>query len=366
MNKFYKKTMAKITRNNYEVYFIDYLEGNLTSSQRNEFIAFLESNPDIKEELRSWEKVKINPDTNIQFSEKNTLKKTHAIFSEEFHFEELCIAKGEGDLTESEASCFDQYIREEPKKAEIYNLYSKTKLKPDNSIVFPEKEKLKTQKSKLIKLNYQTILAFAASIALIIGLFFNYSTNNLIDKHKYTNLENFNKDLTIFASIKKAENNNSYTAEYKKNNKNKKNSISINDYLLPIAKVEENKLITSNNNSISKIKPTYFSELKTASENKHTTNLAAKIDQNILFADRITKSKEGTTQKGIKINSISRSKTQEQPNRFLLDIAALGFKSISKLTGKEIDLKRSYNDNGELKRLAFKTESFSISTKIKE
>src|SRR6056297_2487994 len=114
--------MTKITRHNYEAYFIDYMEGTLSPSQKDKFIAFLESNPDLKEELQSWEEVKINPDKTIQFSEKNTLKKAHSIFPEEPPFEELCIAKAEGDLTENEASFFDQQIKEEPEKTKLYNL----------------------------------------------------------------------------------------------------------------------------------------------------------------------------------------------------------------------------------------------------
>jgi len=358
--------MAIITRHNYEAFFIDYIEGNLNFSRKKEFYSFLESNPDIKEELQSWEEVKINPEKNIEFPEKNTLKKTHSVFPKESPFEELCIAKTEGDLTIKEASLFDQYIKEEPEKAKLYNLYKKTKLTPDKSIVFPEKEKLKVQKSKLVKLanvNYQYILAFAASIALIIGLIFNFSTNSSTNKHRYSNLKDFNDNITIFATIKNSESNNRFTTKYISDSKD---LISINNYLLPVAKVKNNNIFTSSNNSISKIKPTYFSELKTASENEFITELHTKPDPKMLLADRSAKSKKTNTRKGTNINSINPSNTKAQPNRFLLDIANLGFKSISKLTGKEIELERTYNKSGNLKRLAFKTESFSISTKINE
>ena len=41
----------KINRNNYEVFFMDYLDGNLDESVVNDFIEFLQKNPDLKEEL---------------------------------------------------------------------------------------------------------------------------------------------------------------------------------------------------------------------------------------------------------------------------------------------------------------------------
>lgn len=359
--------MAKINRHNYESFFIDYIEGNLSVSKRNEFLAFLESNPDIKEELQAWEEVKINPDTNVFFPEKHALKKSKSILSEESPFEELCIAKMEGDLTDNESSLFDQYIREEPEKAKIYNLYSKTKLAPDKSIIFPEKEKLKASNNKLIKtdnINYQHILGFAASITLIIGLFFNTSTNDSIEYHKYSNLSKFKNNTSIIAHTNIPKNNSNFT---NKDGKQTKNLISINNNILPIAKIENLNNNTSSNNSISKLNPTYFSELKPADDKIYTTETHEIMEQGMLFADQVTKSSEATTkQKRESKNSGNYSIGTEQPNRFLLDLADLGFKSISKLTGKEIELERSYSKKGKLKRLAFKTESFSVSTKINE
>ena len=43
-----------LSRSNYEIYFLDYYEGNLTESQRRELMSFLEQNPDLKEEFDSF------------------------------------------------------------------------------------------------------------------------------------------------------------------------------------------------------------------------------------------------------------------------------------------------------------------------
>jgi hypothetical protein len=48
----------------------------------------------------------------------------------------------------------------------------------------------------------------------------------------------------------------------------------------------------------------------------------------------------------------------------LLDVADLGFQGINKLTGKDWEIKRFYNDEGELTKLALKAESVSFSTNI--
>ena len=59
-------------------------------------------------------------------------------------------------------------------------------------------------------------------------------------------------------------------------------------------------------------------------------------------------------------------KNQGERNFSLWEIADLGFEGISKLTGKKILLERHYNEQGDLERLAFQTESFSFSTNLKK
>ncbi|MBC8005772.1 MAG: hypothetical protein H7X84_09885, partial [Verrucomicrobia bacterium] len=47
----------KITRDNYEAFFLDYLEGNLEETLIDQFLDFLEKNPDLKEELHLFENI---------------------------------------------------------------------------------------------------------------------------------------------------------------------------------------------------------------------------------------------------------------------------------------------------------------------
>ena len=53
--------MEKITRNNYEVFFLDYHEGLLSGEQMAEVILFLEKNEDLMEEFYSFENVSLDP-----------------------------------------------------------------------------------------------------------------------------------------------------------------------------------------------------------------------------------------------------------------------------------------------------------------
>ena len=64
----------KITRENYESFFIDYLDGFLDEKLIDDFIEFLQQNPDLKEELSLFENVSVDAE-NISFDKKDQLFK---------------------------------------------------------------------------------------------------------------------------------------------------------------------------------------------------------------------------------------------------------------------------------------------------
>ena len=64
----------EINRNNYEIFFLDYHEGNLSAQQQAKLFIFLEQHPDLKNEFESFDLVKL-PSINIFFEEKNSLKR---------------------------------------------------------------------------------------------------------------------------------------------------------------------------------------------------------------------------------------------------------------------------------------------------
>ena len=67
----------KITRDNYESFFIDFIEGNLPENMIDQFLDFLNQNPDLKEELHLFEEVNL-PEELVVFQEKKQLHKSAA------------------------------------------------------------------------------------------------------------------------------------------------------------------------------------------------------------------------------------------------------------------------------------------------
>jgi hypothetical protein len=131
----------KITRSNYEEWFLDFLDGNLESSMIGEFQAFLKENPDLAAELEMADSVMLEADKEIRFDSKQELKK--AIDSQEIDFEEQVVAYHEGDLLLSDRLKFEAALSENADKAEKAMQFGKLKLIANKSIIYPDKNQLK-------------------------------------------------------------------------------------------------------------------------------------------------------------------------------------------------------------------------------
>lgn len=58
-----------ISRSNYEIYMIDFLDGKLNQPETDLFMQFLEANPDLQDELIDIRDAKIEP-SSVRFNSK--------------------------------------------------------------------------------------------------------------------------------------------------------------------------------------------------------------------------------------------------------------------------------------------------------
>lgn len=129
----------KMTRQNYEAYFIDYLDGNLNASQMEELIRFLEMNPDLQAELE-WARPACGEPEDMLFPGKTKLYKEK--YDQDDEFNRMAVACMEGDAEESPKTEFEQYLAGHPGKRKEAERFEQTKLKPDITMTFPDKRKL--------------------------------------------------------------------------------------------------------------------------------------------------------------------------------------------------------------------------------
>jgi hypothetical protein len=163
----------EITRDNYEAYFLDYLEGNLDEDIVNDFIEFLQANPDLREELETAQLVRLK-------AEEVIFEKKDKMYKEEFDREEIfnhaAIALLEDDLAEPEKSRFMSFLQEHPLKQKEAALFEKTKQVPDQNITFSKKYKLYRYSAT------KTILLWTTRVAAVLALaFFMYRIADYIN-----------------------------------------------------------------------------------------------------------------------------------------------------------------------------------------
>ena len=155
----------KITRDNYESFFIDYIEGNLHESMIDQFLDFLNQNPDLKEELHLFEEVNL-PEEHVVFQEKKQLHKSAA--DENQSLENTVIAYLEGDLDSTENKAFETYLASHPELKKEHDLFAKTRLRPDSEIKYPGKRKLYRKSGATIVMSW--VARAAAVIVLVWGI----------------------------------------------------------------------------------------------------------------------------------------------------------------------------------------------------
>ncbi len=155
--------MTRINKNNYEVFFVDYLDGALDPETLVEVENFLKENPDLKEELNGLNSVLI-PEESKSCPDKKSLYKS--VYDEKASFQDACVAFIEDDLSPAEKDNFEHFLHQHPELDKEVALYSRTKLKPDQSVVFGDKDRLYQHPVRMI--TWYRIAAVAATLTAIV------------------------------------------------------------------------------------------------------------------------------------------------------------------------------------------------------
>ena len=179
----------KINKNNYESYFVDYLEGNLDEKLVDDFIEFLQQNPELKGELSLFDSVSVVPEK-LEFSGKNKLYKEK--YDIENAFNKTAIERLEGEISEEEKVNFEKYLSKHPEKEKEASLFNYTKLKPDNSIVFSKKQKLYRRSSGKTVLMWTVRIAAVLVLAFVFYVLTDRPTNNLVPDNQVATAEKNN------------------------------------------------------------------------------------------------------------------------------------------------------------------------------
>lgn len=181
-----KKREMKITRNNYETFFLDYLEGNLDENLVDEFLEFLKKNADLKEELLMMDTAPLVPEATF-FSNKGKLYKNK--FDSEKEFNRAAVALVEGDLSDTEKEEFDAYLLKHPEKQKEVQRFQQTKLQPDKTVVFANKNKLYRRSLGRTIFMWSYRVAAVLIVALTIYFYIDQNGENIVNPSQVAIIE---------------------------------------------------------------------------------------------------------------------------------------------------------------------------------
>lgn len=132
-----------INQNNYEAWFLDYYENQLSAEQVAELFLFLEQHPLLKEEFDAFADTSITTPMieEEKLFNKQSLKKYDVACEENIH--EWLIAQVEGDLTTQQLQSLDKFLLAHPSYLKDQAILAKTKLENTETEHFNHKSSVK-------------------------------------------------------------------------------------------------------------------------------------------------------------------------------------------------------------------------------
>jgi len=352
--------MREITRHNYEEFFLDYLEGTMSSVQRIVLDEFLSRNPDLKLELEEMEWPVLNEErANVDFE---SLKEIPFQKS----FDDFCIARMEGDLSLENELAFDAFVEKHEVYKKEQKSYRKTILYSDNEIVFVDKKQLKRDSRKIGYLWYFSRIGIAASIILLFSLWnilFQYEGQYPDEKKIISYVQPINKDIEevkepseaieLMPIVK------SKQVEVQLEKSAERKVKSVETLTVPVKKepieIEEVNVVH--------VAPPGIAANTELIALSNTEDTLVEIKRPKMVNSGKGISNNGLSQLGMSWKSSVADKKSQ--NSVLYAIAKYGVDKLGEIAGKKVQLEKNYDSATEKTRLDFNTSALGFSKTIK-
>jgi hypothetical protein len=161
----------QINRDNYEEFFILYMDKELSVEQHREVELFVDENPDLRAELDLLMQSQLSPDASVVFNGKESLLKNPVgDLNSVSNDEEKLLSYLDNELNLQEKREVEALIAANPGIKQEFLQLQRTKLVADPSIVFKNKEILyrEEEKVRVIAFNWKRI-AIAAGLLLAVS-----------------------------------------------------------------------------------------------------------------------------------------------------------------------------------------------------
>jgi hypothetical protein len=358
----------KPDRTNYEIWLIDYLDGNLDQAGIGQLLSFLKENPDINKEFDEILKHKVTPPDN-SFKYKGKLIKTNSELDER-QFEYLCVADSEKDLSDEQSAELQKIIGNNQEKIKTYALIKSTKLAaPERVYRYKYKLRKFTVTQKVIR--FSMIGLSAAAVAAIMISIYSVPVKT-IPRPAALTFFNSNYDSGI---VKTATGNIS-----KRLNEDTKPT-AISKQPVAVSKIqgtvsEEIKLNPemsgSNKGPIENISPgvlfiskiDFRKEVHLVENSFNSTLVAINTDSNLQPEDE-PGGFNGFIAKTFREKLLKATKPDKSPLK-VYEIAGAGIDGLNKLLGWNMSLQKNMDDKGEVKSVYFNSRFLKFNASVKK
>src|ERR1051325_1275830 len=366
----------EVNENNFDLFAIAYAEGRLSPAEQRSLFAFIEKNPAYSSQLELYRKT-ILPVENIIFDAKQNLKKSEdeimPVMSDKAV---LFISAVEGILTPEQQQQLDTLLLDETSRKE-FDLHKKTKLQADASVIFPGKSSLKRKEpSRVLPLYYYW--SAAASVAILIAAYFLLRQPSAISpgeslarisyEHPAVNFAHTKKTLPLNndpSFVKKQQtfivrSNNGHDPLHKKNDvihpKGEKQEIIVQQP--PGKKDSTQKDVIANN------KTGYNNIVLVNSFNdSDEVPLKKKDDEYLTLGEALTYKVKNALLKDEMQDEYS---YREDKKKFTwYDAVLVLTKGIRNLTGRDVEVKKKYNDDNRLVAYEFSAGRYSYTRPVR-
>ena len=173
--------MMTINRNNYEHYFLLWVDGELSPEEMVAVERFIAEHPDLAEELALLQDTKLVPEEQIIFPEKEQLLKQSTNEITFTNYESWFLLFIDNELSLADRQKVELFVLQHPNLQAAFQLLLQTKLAPEEW-VFNNKELLyrkEDQKRPVLYMRWMRYASAAAVIGLIATIWMIAPTNQL-------------------------------------------------------------------------------------------------------------------------------------------------------------------------------------------
>jgi hypothetical protein len=154
-----------INRDNYESWFLLYIDAELSAAEQQEVEAFVAAHPDLKAELDLLLDTRLTDDTHVAF-DKSILLRSEQTAINSNNYEEQFLLYVDEELDASSKAAVETFVLQHPEKQDTFTLLKQTKLEPEQ-IIFPDKASLYREEQKERPVMFMQWRRLAVAAALI-------------------------------------------------------------------------------------------------------------------------------------------------------------------------------------------------------